>query len=224
MTSVRFSPDGTYILSTGGDGCIMKWALPDIIINAIRERILELKINSKLNISSISNEKVEDNFFVSFNDSDSELLIHVENENISSPMPPLQQYSHKLSKSLPSSSKYNGDVSNSNSKFSIENQLGSEKNKYKTCVLEDFDIDSFVTNESEDIAQKESCSVAENWLEDMVSKLTSYCFFYSIFHTSFYLITFSFRFRFVSFSLFLFRLRHLHLIFFFLIFLSPFFS
>ena len=47
MTSVRFSPDGKYILSVGGDGCIMKWSLDDYIINSMQERMLEIEMNKK---------------------------------------------------------------------------------------------------------------------------------------------------------------------------------
>ena len=52
MTSVRFSPDGKFILSVGGDGCILKWSLDDYITNSIQERLLELemKLESKSGI------------------------------------------------------------------------------------------------------------------------------------------------------------------------------
>ena len=32
VTGVRFSPDGRYLLSIGGDGCIMMWKLADVLL------------------------------------------------------------------------------------------------------------------------------------------------------------------------------------------------
>ena len=42
ITSVRFSPDGRYLLSVGGDGCVMMWSLADPLVGAMQERLLEL--------------------------------------------------------------------------------------------------------------------------------------------------------------------------------------
>ena len=42
ITSIRFSPDGRYLLSVGGDGCIMIWRIADLLTNAMQERLSEL--------------------------------------------------------------------------------------------------------------------------------------------------------------------------------------
>ena len=42
ITSVRFSPDGRYLLSVGGDGCVMMWSLADPLVIAMQDRLLEL--------------------------------------------------------------------------------------------------------------------------------------------------------------------------------------
>lgn len=48
ITAVRFSPDGRYLLSVGGDGCIMRWSLAESLVQGIQDRILELATNSNL--------------------------------------------------------------------------------------------------------------------------------------------------------------------------------
>jgi hypothetical protein len=42
ITSVRFSPDGRFLLSVGGDGCVMMWGMAEPLVAAMQERILEL--------------------------------------------------------------------------------------------------------------------------------------------------------------------------------------
>jgi len=42
ITGVKFSPDGRYIFSIGGDGCIMQWKLGDILVRAMQDRLMEL--------------------------------------------------------------------------------------------------------------------------------------------------------------------------------------
>lgn len=42
ITSVRFSPDGRFLLSVGGDGCIMMWSMAEPLVAAMQERLLEL--------------------------------------------------------------------------------------------------------------------------------------------------------------------------------------
>mmetsp|Transcript_5310 Transcript_5310/g.8769 ORF Transcript_5310/g.8769 Transcript_5310/m.8769 type:complete len:1539 (-) Transcript_5310:162-4778(-) len=42
ITGVKFSPDGKYLLSIGGDGCIMQWRLSQAMISEMEDRLLEL--------------------------------------------------------------------------------------------------------------------------------------------------------------------------------------
>jgi WD domain, G-beta repeat len=42
ITSVRFSPDGRFLLSVGGDGCVMMWGMAEPLVAAMQERLLEL--------------------------------------------------------------------------------------------------------------------------------------------------------------------------------------
>jgi WD domain, G-beta repeat len=53
ITAVRFSPDGRYLLSVGGDGCIMKWSLGEHLVEGIQERLLELTTAHKLKMARI---------------------------------------------------------------------------------------------------------------------------------------------------------------------------
>ena len=48
ITAVRFSPDGRYLLSVGGDGCIMRWSLAESLVQGIQDRIMELASDSNL--------------------------------------------------------------------------------------------------------------------------------------------------------------------------------
>ena len=58
ITSVRFSPDGRYLLSVGGDGCIMIWSLAEPLVSAMQERLLELISSAiKRQKQSILNEE-----------------------------------------------------------------------------------------------------------------------------------------------------------------------
>lgn len=51
ITAVRFSPDGKFLLSVGGDGCIMKWALADRLVEGMQERLLELATAHKMKMT-----------------------------------------------------------------------------------------------------------------------------------------------------------------------------
>ena len=42
ITAVRFSPDGRYLLSVGGDGCVMIWSMGERVVEVMQERALEL--------------------------------------------------------------------------------------------------------------------------------------------------------------------------------------
>ncbi|CAM9185089.1 unnamed protein product, partial [Ectocarpus fasciculatus] len=42
ITGVKFSPDGRYILSIGGDGCILVWKVPPTLVAAMQDRLMEL--------------------------------------------------------------------------------------------------------------------------------------------------------------------------------------
>ena len=53
ITSVRFSPNGRYLLSVGGDGCIMKWSLGEHLVEGIQERLLELATAHKLKMTRL---------------------------------------------------------------------------------------------------------------------------------------------------------------------------
>lgn len=48
ITAVRFSPDGRYLLSVGGDGCIMRWSLAESLVQGIQDRIMELATDNNL--------------------------------------------------------------------------------------------------------------------------------------------------------------------------------
>jgi hypothetical protein len=50
ITAVRFSPDGRYLLSVGGDGCIMIWSLANSLVSAMQERLMELSSSAKKRI------------------------------------------------------------------------------------------------------------------------------------------------------------------------------
>ena len=47
ITAVRFSPDGRHLLSVGGDGCIMIWAMAEPFVAAMQERASELLLSSQ---------------------------------------------------------------------------------------------------------------------------------------------------------------------------------
>jgi WD40 repeat protein len=51
ITAVRFSPDGRFLLSVGGDGCIMKWALAERLVEGMQERLLELVTAHKMKMT-----------------------------------------------------------------------------------------------------------------------------------------------------------------------------
>ena len=51
ITAVRFSPDGRYLLSVGGDGCIMRWSLAESLVQGIQDRIMELATDSNLKVA-----------------------------------------------------------------------------------------------------------------------------------------------------------------------------
>jgi hypothetical protein len=47
ITGVKFSPDGKYLLSIGGDGCIMQWSLSRAMIEEMEDRLLELLLQAE---------------------------------------------------------------------------------------------------------------------------------------------------------------------------------
>lgn len=47
VTSVKFSPDGQYLVSIGGDSCIMMWKLSSVLVQAMQERLIELFSNAQ---------------------------------------------------------------------------------------------------------------------------------------------------------------------------------
>lgn len=53
ITAVRFSPDGRYLLSVGGDGCIMIWSLANSLVSAMQERLMELSSSAKRRIAKL---------------------------------------------------------------------------------------------------------------------------------------------------------------------------
>lgn len=42
ITGIKFSPDGRYIVSVGGDGCIIVWRVPASLVSAMQDRLLEM--------------------------------------------------------------------------------------------------------------------------------------------------------------------------------------
>lgn len=42
VTGVKFSPDGRYLVSIGGDGCILMWRIADFLVKAMQDRLVEL--------------------------------------------------------------------------------------------------------------------------------------------------------------------------------------
>lgn len=47
VTGVRFSPDGRFLLSIGGDGCIFVWKIGSALVSAMRDRLVELYHNAQ---------------------------------------------------------------------------------------------------------------------------------------------------------------------------------
>lgn len=92
ITAVKFSPDGQTLISIGGDGCILVWRLPNEIVSAIQDRLIELysqarrkqiKVIQKLN-NTINNREsvVHTNDSVSASDA---LQTHQQHEHIQTP-------------------------------------------------------------------------------------------------------------------------------------------
>ena len=160
MTSVRFSPDGSYILTAGGDGCIMKWALPYYITSAIQERILELELKEKSTI--VPNPQEENK--ICEKAALPEPPLTIKNEKNILPIPQPCQYSQKLSQSLPHTQ--------SRSKDFIDSHTDSRIGQFHTCVIEEADFENFHNNLH--ISSEDSDGAAENWLEDMVSKFVTF--------------------------------------------------
>eukprot|EP00595_Chromulina_sp_UTEXLB2642_P002747 CAMPEP_0196764336 /NCGR_PEP_ID=MMETSP1095-20130614/5898_1 /TAXON_ID=96789 ORGANISM="Chromulina nebulosa, Strain UTEXLB2642" /NCGR_SAMPLE_ID=MMETSP1095 /ASSEMBLY_ACC=CAM_ASM_000446 /LENGTH=613 /DNA_ID=CAMNT_0042119629 /DNA_START=1865 /DNA_END=3706 /DNA_ORIENTATION=+ len=42
ITGIRFSPDGRWLISIGGDGCMLVWKVSDILVKTMQERLVEL--------------------------------------------------------------------------------------------------------------------------------------------------------------------------------------
>jgi WD40 repeat protein len=42
VTGVKFSPDGRYLVSIGGDGCILMWRVAEFLVKAMQDRLIEL--------------------------------------------------------------------------------------------------------------------------------------------------------------------------------------
>eukprot|EP01038_Epipyxis_sp_PR26KG_P005454 gene5454-7548_t len=47
ITGIKFSPDGQYLITTGGDGCIMMWKLGNTLVKTMQDRIMELYVNAQ---------------------------------------------------------------------------------------------------------------------------------------------------------------------------------
>lgn len=52
ITGVKFSPDGRYILSIGGDGCILAWRVPPTLVATMQDRLLELYTSAQKRLNS----------------------------------------------------------------------------------------------------------------------------------------------------------------------------
>ena len=154
MTSVRFSPDGTYILTAGGDGCIMKWALPYYIISAIQERILELELKEKSRISFNPQEEKKICAKVSL----PEPPPAIKNEKQLLQKPPSCQYFQKLSHSLPHTCTDYKNLS--------DNPADSRIGPFHTCLIDEADLENFKSNLH--ISSEDFYDTSEYWLEDMV--------------------------------------------------------
>lgn len=42
VTGVKFSPDGRFLVSIGGDGCILMWRVADFLVKTMQDRLVEL--------------------------------------------------------------------------------------------------------------------------------------------------------------------------------------
>lgn len=64
---MKFSPDGKYLLSIGGDGCIMAWSLSQAMVEEMEDRLMELftqaekraaKVNEKARLAATADLKI----------------------------------------------------------------------------------------------------------------------------------------------------------------------
>jgi len=47
VTGVKFSPDGRYLVSIGGDGCILMWRVAEFLVKAMQDRLVELMTSAQ---------------------------------------------------------------------------------------------------------------------------------------------------------------------------------
>jgi len=47
VTGVKFSPDGRFLVSIGGDGCILMWRVAEFLVKAMQDRLVELMTSAQ---------------------------------------------------------------------------------------------------------------------------------------------------------------------------------
>ena len=59
ITALKFSLDGKYLVSVGGDGCIFVWRLSSVLVSAMQERLVEMLATAQQQEALPANDKRE---------------------------------------------------------------------------------------------------------------------------------------------------------------------